>query len=208
MIVGVSSLKMTMKIKVAAVIIASLCLTPVVANADTHIDWGKLENHILAFDYQWMEDSQMVWVLQWWIGIEQDGVYGRATHKHHRQWAMERNIPVPLYSTVNPNATFNDQVEQWRPLVREAILANGGPLSDTARFLNIIACESGGDPNAQSSTSTAAGLMQHIQPYWENRARLAGFPGASALDPVANVYTSAWLIYRATGGGWQHWVCS
>ena len=175
--------------------------------AEPEIKWDLVEEHILATEYTWMENSAMVWLLQWWMAINQDGIYGKNTHKHHRQWAMERSIPVPLYSTVSPTATFNNQVEQWRPLVREAILANGGPLSDTARFLSIIECESGGDPNAQSSTSTAAGLMQHIQPYWDNRARLAGFEGASAYDPVANIYTSAWLIYRATGGGWQHWVC-
>ena len=120
---------------------------------------------------------------------------------------MERNIPVPLYSTVSPDATFSPQVEQWRSLVEQSIVANGGPVSDTARFLSIISCESGGDPHAKSSVSTASGLMQHLTTYWDARSQTALGYVADPFNGEANIKVSAWLIYRATGGGWQHWVC-
>jgi len=49
--------------------------------------------------------------------------------------------------------------------------------------------------------------MQHLPQYWDARAASAGYSGYSAYDPVANINVSAWLIYQAPGGGWQHWVC-
>lgn len=176
--------------------------------AQAYIPWDKIEEHILATEYDWLENSGRVRMLQYWMGIDQDGVYGRNTHKWHRQWAMERSIPVRLYSTVSPDARFSPAVEQWRATVEAAIVEMGGDLRDTARFLSIISCESGGDPEARSSVSTASGLMQHLRTYWDARSR-------SALGYVGNIYSgednirvSSWLIYRATGGGWQHWVCS
>ena len=176
--------------------------------AQAYIPWDKIEEHILATEYDWLEDSERVWLLQYWMGIDQDGVYGRNTHKWHRQWAMERSIPVRLYSTVSPNARFSPAVEQWRSTVEAAIVEMGGDLRDTARFLSIISCESGGDPEARSSVSTASGLMQHLRTYWDARSRTAlGYVG-DIYNGQDNIRVSSWLIYRATGGGWQHWVCS
>ena len=182
----------------------SLTVTP----TEPYIQWDLLEETTLSTEYEWMEESPRVSWLQWWMGIDQDGIYGRNTHKWHRQWAMERSIPVRLYSTVSPDARFSPAVERWRSTVEAAIVEMGGDLRDTARFLSIISCESGGDPEARSSVSTASGLMQHLRTYWDARSR-------SALGYVGNIYSgednirvSSWLIYRATGGGWQHWVCS
>ena len=204
-----------MKKLVATVVIvltSMLPIQPVQADQQIYpsygIDWDLLERWTYAYGYEWQEQSPAVEWLQFWMDIKpKDGIYGRSTHRLHRQAAMERNIPVALYSTVSTDARFNPEVEQWRLTVEGAIISNGGPVSDTARFLSIIACESGGNPDAYNRASTASGLMQHLQNYWDNRARLAGFEGASPFDPVANIYTSAWLIYRATGGGWGHWVC-
>ena len=179
-----------------------------VAPAQAYIMWDKVEEHILATEYDWLEDSGRVRMLQYWMGIDQDGVYGRNTHKWHRQWAMERSIPVRLYSTVSPAARFSPAVEQWRSTVEAAIVEMGGDLRDTARFLSIISCESGGDPEARSSVSTASGLMQHLRTYWDARSRTAlGYVG-NIYSGEDNIRVSSWLIYRATGGGWQHWVCS
>ena len=179
-----------------------------VAPAQAYIMWDKVEEHILATEYDWLEDSGRVRMLQYWMGIDQDGVYGRNTHKWHRQWAMERSIPVRLYSTVSPDAQFSPAVEQWRSIVESAIVEMGGDLHDTARFLSIISCESGGNPEARSSVSTASGLMQHLRTYWDARSRTAlGYVG-DIYNGQDNIRVSAWLIYRATGGRWQHWVCS
>lgn len=68
----------------------------------------------------------------------------------------------------------------------------------------VMACESGGNPNAVNPTSGAAGLFQHLPSYWPGRAAAAGFPGASPFNPEANIAASAYLLRT---GGPGHWVC-
>jgi soluble lytic murein transglycosylase-like protein len=98
-------------------------------------------------------------------------------------------------------------VERWRPMVADAIALNGGDDDDVHRFLRIMQCESGGDPDAKNPNSSASGLMQHLTRFWDDRSTRAGYPGADVFDPEANIYTSAWLALTAAEGGWQHWVC-
>ena len=116
------------------------------------------------------------------------------------------NQPPPVENT-NPPTSFIPAVEQWRSTVTTAIMNYGGAASDTNRFLRIMQCESMGQPDVTNSSSGAAGLMQHMPQYWDQRAISAGFAGSSPYDPLANINVSAWLIYQASGGGWQHWVC-
>ena len=97
--------------------LCALTFTP----SEPYIQWDALEETTLSTEYEWLEESSRVRWLQWWMGIDQDGVYGRVTHKWHRQWAMERNIRVRLYSTVSPDATFRPEVERYRGLVTEAV---------------------------------------------------------------------------------------
>ncbi len=106
-----------------------------------------------------------------------------------------------------PPITYIPAVEQWRNTVTTAIINYGGPASDTDRFLRIMQCESRGQADVTNTSSGAAGLMQHMPQYWDQRAISAGYAGASPYDPTANINVSAWLIYQASGGGWQHWVC-
>ena len=101
--------------------------------------------------------------------------------------------------------TFVPSVERWRDDVVAAIAAYGGPVSDVDLFLTIMHRESRGQPEATNPTSGAAGLMQHMPQYWDQRAISAGYAGASPYDPIANINVSAWLLYQATGGGWGHW---
>ena len=101
--------------------------------------------------------------------------------------------------------TFIPNVERWRDDVVAAIAAYGGPASDVDLFLTIMHRESRGQPEATNPTSGAAGLMQHMPQYWDQRAISAGYAGASPYDPIANINVSAWLLYQATGGGWGHW---
>ena len=116
-------------------------------------------------------------------------------------------IQSPPSEPSGPPATYIPAVEQWRNTVTTAILNYGGPASDTDRFLRIMQCESRGQPDATNTSSGAAGLMQHMPQYWDQRAISAGYSGSSPYDPRANINVSAWLIYQASGGGWQHWVC-
>ena len=116
-------------------------------------------------------------------------------------------IQSPPSEPSTPPSTYIPAVEQWRNTVTTAILSYGGPASDTNRFLRIMQCESRGQPDATNTSSGAAGLMQHMPQYWDQRAISAGYAGSSPYDPTANINVSAWLIYQASGGGWQHWVC-
>ena len=193
-----------------ALIALTLLSTPAYADHNNHpqfIDWDMLEKWTYAYEYEWLEESAAVQWLQYWLDVETDGIYGRQTHLAHRQKAMELNINVDIFWDMVIKQDYGPDVERWRTTVEEAIVANGGPVEDTNRFLSVLNCESFGDPDAYNASSGASGLMQHLQVYWPPRARAAGFEGASPFAPVANIYTSAWLIYRATGGGWQHWVC-
>ena len=103
------------------------------------------------------------------------------------------------------NETFIPNVERWRDDVVAAIAAYGGPSSDVDLFLTIMHRESRGQPEATNPSSGAAGLMQHMPQYWDQRAISAGYSGASPYDPIANINVSAWLLYQARGGGWVHW---
>ena len=116
-------------------------------------------------------------------------------------------IQSPPSEPIAPPVTYIPAVEQWRNTVTTAILNYGGPASDTDRFLRIMQCESRGQPDVTNTSSGAAGLMQHMPQYWDQRAISAGYAGSSPYDPTANINVSAWLIYQASGGGWQHWVC-
>jgi hypothetical protein len=92
-------------------------------------------------------------------------------------------------------------LERWRPLVAEYFEAE-----DVELALRIIACESGGKPDAANPTSSARGLFQHLASAWAERAAQAGRPGADIFDPEDNVAVAAWLVYE--GGGWSHWNAS
>tara|TARA_R110002012_G_scaffold82160_1_gene207917 strand:+ start:309 stop:920 length:612 start_codon:yes stop_codon:yes gene_type:complete len=172
------------------------------------IDWQSLEQWTYSYDYEMYEDSPMVEWLQYWLNIEpKDGIYGPQTNREHRQKAMELNITVRIHDYVVPYQNFGAAVEQWRNEVVGAIARYGGPATDVNKFLRVMRCESGGDPEAYNAGSGASGLMQHLSNYFPWRAKMAGYEGASPFDPIANINTSAWLLYEHTAGGWQHWVC-
>ena len=99
--------------------------------------------------------------------------------------------PVPADWAARPGF-----VEQWRPLV-----AKHFPAASVHRALQIMHCESGGNPNAVGDRSTAYasyGLFQI-------RA-LPGRPqGQTLLTPEFNVRYAA-DMFKAQG--WQPWTCS
>jgi hypothetical protein len=94
---------------------------------------------------------------------------------------------------------------QWRWLVAEYFPER---LVDEA--VSVMACESHGDPFAVNPFSGAAGLFQHMPPYWPPRAANSGWAGASVFHPEANIAASAWLVLaseRAGHDSWAHWSC-
>ena len=189
-------------------ITALLCCT-LITPQQNYIDWAAVENYTLyEHEYEWHENTGLVGFLQYWLNVDIDNVYGTNTHRAHRQHAMQNGHTLPLYDIHVADRDFGPGVEQWRETATQAIQHFGGPVSDVPRILRIMQCESNGDPNAYNESSGASGLMQHLNPpYWEARARSAGYAGASPFDAEANIYASAYIIYRSPGS-WHHWVCT
>ena len=118
---------------------------------------------------------------------------------------------APVQIMPQETGNYPYQVEQWRPLVYEALEDYGIP-EQTDTFLRVMQCESMGLTTAHNTNvysdpkDQASGLMQHMPRYWDNRAEAIGMPGASPFNPIANVYASAWLL-TVKHGGWVHWTC-
>ncbi len=102
---------------------------------------------------------------------------------------------------------WTGSVEQWRPLVEQYF-----PAERVQEAISVMACESGGNPNAKNPTSTATGLFQFLTGTWAWSSVSAGWSGYSRLNPEANIAVAAWLVERSVrtnhpGGAWGHWEC-
>jgi len=112
-------------------------------------------------------------------------------------------------STTVP-AVWAAAVEGWRPYVAVWFRPEHVDL-----VLDLIACESSGDPDAYNDTEAAngmnaAGLLQHLDGYWPTRAiraNAAGYGnGGDIFNPLDQLAVSAWLAYQ-TPQGFDHWEC-
>ena len=92
------------------------------------------------------------------------------------------------------NTGMGSGVEQWRGLVAAYFPADQ---VDTA--LRVMACESGGNPNAYNP-SGASGLMQVLSSWADN----FGVSPDDLFNPETNIWIASELYYD---GGWGHWVC-
>lgn len=91
-------------------------------------------------------------------------------------------------------------VEQWRSLVAVYF-----PADQVDRALRVMACESGGDPNAYNP-SGASGLMQVLASWADN----FGYRPTDLFDPAINLQVARYLWddgEARVGNGWVHWVC-
>jgi soluble lytic murein transglycosylase-like protein len=112
-------------------------------------------------------------------------------------------LPPPPSIGTNP---LKPAVERWRPLVSSYF-----PAGWVEPALRIVQCESLGDPEAYNPYSGASGLFQFLPGTWAVIAPKAGFGGASAFDPEANIGTAAWLAsyYQNLGRSpWSPWYCT
>ena len=69
------------------------------------------------------------------------------------------------------------------------------------KALQVMACESGGDPNTYNP-SGAAGLMQVQWPSWGDHY---GVTLEDLFDPATNMRIAADIW---ANGGWSHWSCA
>ena len=95
---------------------------------------------------------------------------------------------------------WDGTVEYWRPLVEQHFYAD-----DVTRALDIIRCESGGNPHADNPTSSAAGLFQHLQGWYSGDWGLTGT--FDPYDPAQSIRAGAQLAYD-TGSSWGNWTAS
>lgn len=109
--------------------------------------------------------------------------------------------PTPTNRIFLPVASgWSGSVEEWRPLVVRFFAPEK---VDTAMCL--IWYESRGDPNADNSTSSAAGLFQFLRRTWDSvPLSVTGgtYSSGAVYDPVANVRAAAWLQNE---WGWTQW---
>lgn len=114
------------------------------------------------------------------------------TTQRLRQLAVGALLAVS-FSLGTVSAQYSGAVEQWRPAVDEACAVHG---CSTDYVLGIIACESGGDPNAVSydinpGTGTHDyGLLQ-ISTLW----------GGQNMGPVEQIW------FAAANLGDIYWAC-
>lgn len=152
------------------------------------------------------------WKLDWQERVEARG--GTLTTKlvaeyvdwHQRHPCSEvlaTACPIPEVTHAAPSQARpsgntgmgSGNVEQWRGLVEGYF----GSYTDEA--LRVIACESGGNPNAYNP-SGASGLFQ-VMPSWQRKF------GGDLFDPANNVRIAKILFDDGASRGWRwsHWVC-
>jgi len=123
-------------------------------------------------------------------GIGNDWVYGnQSTDSVHGMSGSDVCIAETEKGCEMDYRGIRD-VEEWRDLVDEYFGARG----QTNNALAVMRCESRGDPFAVGPGSNPPlGLFQHLKSYWPARAANAGWPGATAFHPEANVAATYWL---------------
>lgn len=143
------------------------------------------------------ESEKSEWLADWYQRVETEVALTVELVAEYQTFAG-RHQPIVL-PTERRYRGIGTGVEQWRSLV-----ATYFPAEQVEAALRVMACESGGNPDAKNPTSSASGLFQHLASYWPDRSTRAGWGGADIFNPEANVAVAAWL---QAWGGWGHWVC-
>ena len=141
-------------------------------------------------------------------------------HDHARVFADDRVDGGPDFDACHPESALRVRCEtyrgfrgsgqakstaaEWRPIVTE-IFTDWGISEEIEHAMQIIACESLGDPFVVTPPTYVAGIFQHHPDFWTERTAKAGIPGRSIFDPEAQAIVAAWLV--RDGGGWSHWHC-
>jgi len=147
---------------------------------------------------QWQEDWTAAAMENLTVDLMGDW---RSMHDRH-PWFFDpqpeevRHVSFPGDVATPPpgNTGIGSNVEQWRGLVAAFF-----PLEEVDRALRIMACESGGNPNAYNP-SGASGLMQVLASWADN----FGYVPADLFNPAINLQVARYLW---DDGGWGHWMC-
>lgn len=98
-------------------------------------------------------------------------------------------------------------VERWRAIVEHYF-----PEDRVEQALEVMWCESRGNPKATHPVSDASGLFQFMEQTWGFVAPRVGYEGVSRYDPEANIAGAAWLLNFTIErghelGDWGRWSC-
>jgi hypothetical protein len=105
----------------------------------------------------------------------------------------------------SPAARPSEGAEKWRDLVVRYF-----PARIVEEAVNVMQCESEGDPTARNRRSGATGLFQFLAGTWRFAAEAAGVAHLPPTDPEANIAAAAWLVSDSEERGsrrWAHWTC-
>ncbi len=112
----------------------------------------------------------------------------------------------PTTTTVPPTTTTtappSSSSEQLTTAEMRALAEEFFP-GQVEKAMNVAWCESQWYPAIEGGGGAYVGLFQHAVRYWDERARRAGWEGASITDPRANTAVAAWLV--EVNDGWGDW---
>lgn len=112
-------------------------------------------------------------------------------------WLDHQANPPPHIHIPIQFSRMGSGVEQWRELV-----ASHFPADQVDHALRIMACESGGNPNALNlKGSSARGLFQILASLW---APMFGVSYEDFYDPEINVRLARRIWDQS---GWEAWSC-
>jgi len=119
----------------------------------------------------------------------------------------EYQTALATYEVELEKYRWTGDIEQWRPFVEKYF-----PAELVQEAMRVMACESGGNPNAENDHSTATGLFQFLDGTWAWMSVPAGWGGESRFNPEANIAVAAYLVDYSIrtghpGGAWGHWEC-
>lgn len=169
-----------MKRILAAVI--AIVLLPLSASAHSQAE-------LVAWEADWQTRAGLELTLELMIEWQQ-------IHANHAWYFDPQPVQAraPRVVSRGSSGMGSGAVEQWR-----AKVALYFPADQVDRALRIMACESGGNPNAYNP-SGASGLMQVLASWADN----FGYVPSQLFDPDINLYIASLLW---ADGGWGHWVC-
>lgn len=166
-----------------------------------------------------------------------EGAFNEVTDKRLR--AFQRDAERGYSAGYTPGAG----AEQWRSMIAEVFArwgldqtvcaVAGNPAtcvpSQVEAALDVMYCESKGNPFAVNVTSGVTGLFQHRMTYWSERVgrvrvQFPSFPAdASPYEPEHNAMVAALLVWESRGAllrnltagrtmddgphPWSHWSC-
>lgn len=131
---------------------------------------------------------------------------GQVLLEDARRRLLEATAEVEFAATpASPAVRPSEGAEKWRDLIVRYF-----PARIVEEAVNVMQCESEGDPTARNRRSGATGLFQFLAGTWRFAAEAAGVVHLPPTDPEANIAAAAWLVSDSEERGnrrWAHWTC-